>query len=54
MKFCVKLENKITEMYKMFKSALGGEKLIPTRLGHMVDLKILVENSEVLPDIRQH
>jgi hypothetical protein len=56
MKFCVKLENKVTEVYKMFKSAVGGEKLIPTRLGHVVDLKcvILVENSEVLAGIRQH
>jgi hypothetical protein len=24
----------------MFKSAVGGEKLIPTRLGQVVDLKI--------------
>jgi len=40
MKFCVTLENKIRERYKMFKSAVGGEKLIPTRLGHVVDLKM--------------
>jgi hypothetical protein len=38
MKFFVKLENKITEIYKMFKSALGGDN--PTRLGHVVDLKM--------------
>lgn len=40
MKFCVKFENKVTEMYKMFKSAADGEKHIPTRLGHLVDLKM--------------
>jgi len=26
----------------VFKSAVGGEKLIPTRLGHVVDLKCVI------------
>lgn len=42
MKYFVKLENKVTEVYKVFKSAVGGEKLIPTRLGHVVDLKCVI------------
>jgi hypothetical protein len=41
----------------MFKSALGGEKLVQTRtLSDLLDLKIynFVKNTKVLADIRQH